>query len=168
MKIFDELSAAFAPGGPCEHTTFLDLELLTECIFHQWMSVKAYNLAVMARLNDGLEKKFGHDGGQIPGMAQSHNSNTVPQVPDAVGEIEMADGGKDAAGDTNDESMDQNLDEVGWDAPCMLATTVAQPHADVTLANCILLMCDVAIYLELNHAICFGDSGRLMEVGKVS
>src|SRR5260370_12680610 len=101
-------------------------------------------------------------------MAQSHNSNTVLQVPDDLGEIEMADGSKDAAGDTNDESMDQNPDEVGWDAPCMLATKVAQPCADITLANCILLMCDAAIYLELNHAICFGDSRRVMEVVKVS
>ncbi len=49
-------------------------------------------------------------------MAQSHNSNTVLQVPDDLGEIEMADSSKDAAGDTNDESMDQNSDEVGWDA----------------------------------------------------
>src|SRR5260370_37437660 len=100
-------------------------------------------------------------------MAQSHDSNTVLQSLDDLEEIEMADGCKNAAGDNKDESMDQNPDKVGWDAPCMLAATVAQPHTNITLANCIPLMHDAAIYLELNHAIHFGDSGRVMEVIKV-
>src|ERR1700677_3618384 len=91
VKILDELSTAFAPGGPCESMTFADLELLAEHLFHRWMSVKAYVLAVSPRLRDGLGQRYGCDGGQIPDMAQSCHNNTAVQVQDNSGEIEMTE-----------------------------------------------------------------------------
>jgi len=71
-------------------------------------------------------------------------------------------------GDDCDEEMDQNPDEAGWDPLHPLATAQDQVEGDHTLMNLILLMQDTTIYLELNDAFHDGDTGRIMEVTKVS
>jgi len=71
-------------------------------------------------------------------------------------------------GDNCDEEMDQNPDKASWDPLHPLATAEDQVEGDHTLTNSILLMWDAAIYLELNDAIHDGDTGRIMEVTKVS
>ena len=160
VKILDELSAAFSAGGPCAGMTFPQLEVLATCIFERCMSVQAHELAVFPTSRTGQEEAFGRDGGPIDDTSKTHMAD--PQTSDPQDHVNTS------GSDNSNEEMDQNPDEASWDVPCLLDAEMDQVEGDHILANSILLMQDAAIYLELNDAIHDGDTGRVMEVIKVS
>ena len=165
VKILDELTVAFSPGGPCAAITFPQLEVLATRLFKRWMTNQAHELAIFPASRTGWEDTFGRDGGPFKNTSKTHMTDVRPQISDPPEDVNMSGSG---GGDDCDPGIDQNPDEAGWDPLHSLATAGDQVEGDHTLANSILLMRDAAIYLELNDAIHDGDTGRVMEVVKVS